>query len=71
MSNTNKNIYSTKVQKMLDKNNKISIKVANLESKTMRQMEKLLLYTLQFYNMEIWLDYFSLLTSSLSDFTPF
>ena len=57
--------FSTKIKKMLDNNNKISIKVENLEYKTMKQIEQLLLYTLQFYNMEIWLQYFSLLVKGL------
>lgn len=57
--------YSAKVQNILDKNNKISVKVTNLDGSTIKQMEQLLLCTLQFYNMDIWLDYFSLLTRGL------
>jgi len=65
MNNNAKNDYSMKVRQILDKNNKISIKVDNLEIKTMIQMDHLLLYTLQFYKMELWLDYFSLLARGL------
>ncbi|MDA3810469.1 MAG: HDOD domain-containing protein, partial [Spirochaetaceae bacterium] len=43
-------------------------KVDSLENKIMKQLEHLLLYTLQFYKMENWLNYFSLLTRGLMYF---
>ncbi len=64
MSKTQNN-NAAKVQSILNKNNKISVKVVNLEGNTIKQMEQLLLYTLQFYKMDVWLDYFSLLTRGL------
>lgn len=65
MNKAEKNNYSEKVRTILDKNNKISIKVANLDSVTIKLMEQLLYQTLHFYQMEIWLGYFSLLTRGL------
>jgi len=53
---------------MLDQNNKISVKVANLEQNTFKNMDQLILYTLQFYHMEVWFDYFCLLTRGLLHF---
>jgi len=65
MSKIEKSGYSEKIHSILDKNNKISVKVASIEGSTIKQMEQLLMYTLQYYNMDIWLDYFSLLTRGL------
>jgi len=61
MKKYTKTDYSNKIHEMLDKNGRISIKVDKLNTHTMKQMNHLLLCTLQFYNKEIWLDYFSLL----------
>ncbi|MBN2656219.1 MAG: HDOD domain-containing protein [Spirochaetales bacterium] len=57
-----------RVHSMLDRNNKISVKVANLEKNTFKNMDQLILYTLQFYKMEVWFDYFSLITRGLLHF---
>lgn len=58
-----------RVQTLLDRDNKISVKVGNLERSTFRNMDQLIHYTLQFYKMEFWFDYFSILTRSLLFFT--
>lgn len=60
-----KTAYSERIQNMLDKNGRISIKVDKLNNHMMEQINYLLFCTLKYYDMEIWLDYFSLLTRGI------
>lgn len=69
MKNNLQTDYSIKVKDILDKNGRISIKVDNLDCNTFTKLNQLLQFTLQFYNMEIWLEYFGLLIRGLIYFT--
>lgn len=65
MNTTNGSNRIQRVKTMLDRDNRISVKVGNLDDKTFRNLDQLILYTLQFYNYEMWFDYFSVLARSL------
>lgn len=53
------------VHDMLNQHNRVSVRVGSLEQGTFKNLDQLILYTLQFYNLEVWTDYFSLLTRGL------
>lgn len=65
MKKMNNTDYSMKVQELLKKNSSISVKITNLECKTLKHMEQIILFTLQYYKMDIWHDYFNLLARGL------
>ncbi|MBI9097097.1 MAG: HDOD domain-containing protein [Spirochaetaceae bacterium] len=69
MKTTGINNYSIKVQNILQKNNKITLKVSNLDDYFIIQMEQLLSYTLHYYKLDLWHSYFSLLIKGLLFFS--